>query len=88
MVFFSATLPFHLLNWLARQVGIAYPPDLLLVLGVLFLVVLVFQLSVSLARLNDKHTALVQEFGILTAREPDKREQSPPDPAGGAVESP
>jgi hypothetical protein len=87
MVFFSATLPLHLLNWLASQVGIAYPPDLLLVLGVLFLVLLVFQLSVSLARLNDKHTALVQEFGILTAHEPGDREQAPSE-ASGTAESP
>lgn len=70
MVFLSATLPLHLLDHLASLVGIAYPPDLILLLAVLFLVVLVFQLSLGLARLNAKHTALVQEFGILTATPP------------------
>lgn len=67
MVLLSATLPAHLLDRVAHLVGIAYPPDLVLLLAVLFLVVLVFHLSLSLARLNQKHTVLVQEFGILTA---------------------
>ena len=67
MVFVSATLPLHLLDRMAELVGIAYAPDLILLLAVLFLVVLVFHLSLSLARLHEKHTALVQEFGILTA---------------------
>lgn len=68
MVLLSVTLPVHLLDRISHLVGIAYPPDFLLLLAVLFLVALVFQLSLSLARLNQKHTTLVQEFGILTAK--------------------
>jgi hypothetical protein len=70
MVFLSATLPLHLLNSFARLVGIAYPPDLILLLAVLFLVVLVFHQSLALARLNERHTSLVQEIGILSAVHP------------------
>jgi hypothetical protein len=67
MVLFSATLPLHLLNGAAKLVGIAYPPELILLLAILFLVVLVFHLSVGLARLSERQTRLVQELGILTA---------------------
>ena len=80
MVFVSATLPLHLLDRMARLVGIAYAPDLILLLAVLFLVALVFQLSLSLARLNEKHTALVQEFGILNATRAPEDQRPQPDP--------
>ncbi len=71
MVLLSVTLPLHLLDRFARLVGIAYPPDLVLLVAVLFLVGLVFHLSISLEALTEKHTTLVQEFGILTATPPD-----------------
>jgi hypothetical protein len=77
MVFVSATLPLHLLDRMAALVGIAYAPDLILLLAVLFLVVLVFHLSLSLARLHEKHTTLVQEFGVLTATAPAEDRQRP-----------
>lgn len=82
MVVLSATLPLHLLDHVASLVGIAYAPDLVLLVAVLFLVVLVFHLSLSLARLHAKHTALVQELGILTATaapdDPEAQETSAP----------
>jgi hypothetical protein len=74
MVIMSATLPIHLLDHVARLVGIAYPPDLILLLGILFLVILVFHLSISFARLHQKHTALVQEIGILQAVQPSSKD--------------
>jgi hypothetical protein len=77
MVFVSATLPLHILDRMAALVGIAYAPDLILLLAVLFLVVLVFHLSLSLARLHEKHTTLVQEFGVLTATPPAEESQAP-----------
>ena len=70
MVFVSATLPIHLLDRVSHFVGIAYPPDLVLLLAVLFLMVLVFHLSLSLARLSAKQTALVQEIGLMTTMTP------------------
>src|SRR5450759_1720757 len=70
MVFLSATLPFHLLDRAARFVGIAYPPDLILLIAVLFLFAFTFQLSMGQAQLNEKNTKLAQEIGILTATPP------------------
>jgi hypothetical protein len=70
MVLVSATLPIHLLDRVSHLVGIAYAPDLVLLLAVLFLMVLVFHLSLSLARLSAKQIALVQEIGIMTAMTP------------------
>jgi hypothetical protein len=96
MVFLSLTLPLHLLDHVAHLVGIAYPPDLLLLVAVLFLVVLVFQLSVSLARLSAKHTTLVQDIGILTTRPPEmpgeatdhaSEEDARSDPVGSTVQN-
>jgi hypothetical protein len=70
MVLVSATLPIHLLDRVSHLVGIAYAPDLVLLLAVLFLMVLVFHLSLSLARLSAKQIALVQEIGLMTAMTP------------------
>ncbi len=70
MVFLSATLPFHLLDRAARFVGIAYPPDLILLIAVLFLFAFTFQLSIGQARLNEKNTKLAQEMGILSSAPP------------------
>jgi len=67
MVLVSTTLPTHVLDRLSLFVGIAYPPAFLLLLAVLFLMFLVFHLSLSLDRLSRKQTILVQELGLLTA---------------------
>lgn len=94
MVALSATLPFHLLNHLAALVGIIYPPDLILLLAVLFLVLLVFQLSIVFARLNANHTRLAQELGLLMAKleeeqksvaNADRTQASIPDEVGQAT---
>lgn len=68
MVFLSATLPTHLLNRVSLMLGIDYPPDFILLLAVLFLMGLVFHLSISLDRLSAKQVALVQEIGLMTAK--------------------
>ncbi|MGD0381279.1 MAG: DUF2304 domain-containing protein [Acidimicrobiales bacterium] len=95
MVFVSATLPFHLLDRVSHLVGIAYAPDLVLLLAVLFLMVLVFHLTLSLARLSAKQIALVQEIGLMTAMTPsslgtdtDQGGEEPPPPTGDAPLSP
>ena len=67
MVALSLSLPFHLLDRVARLVGIAYPPDLVLLVAVLLLIALTFHLSLHVADLKEKQTTLVQEIGILTA---------------------
>jgi hypothetical protein len=71
MVVLSATLPSHLLDRTARLVGVAYPPELVLLLAALFLVVLVFHLSVVQAELQASVNRLTQELGLLSAGYPD-----------------
>jgi len=97
MVFVSATLPTHILDRVSHFVGIAYPPDLILLLAVLFLMVLVFHLSLSLARLSAKQIALVQEIGLMTTMSPSTLgtgdgngdgDQSPDAPRAGPTPSP
>ncbi len=68
MVGLSFTFPFHLLDHLARAIGIKYGSDLVFFVALLFMVVLVFQMSVTLTRLNARTTRLVQELALLTAQ--------------------
>jgi hypothetical protein len=70
MVVFSLGLPFSLLDRMSHAVGVAYGSDLLLLLAVVFLVVLVFNLSVNLAVLKEKQTVLVQEIALMQAEAP------------------
>jgi hypothetical protein len=70
MIFISATLPLHLLTQAARLLGIVYPPDLLLLLAAVVLMVLVLHLSVAVVRLSDRQAKLVQQLGLLTANCP------------------
>jgi hypothetical protein len=74
MVVVSVSLPTGLLTRVSDLVGIAYSPAFVLLLAVLFLLVLVFQLSLSVDRLSAKQTALVQEIGLLTAKSPPSRD--------------
>jgi hypothetical protein len=71
MVLMSATLPTHLLDRVARLVGVAYPPELVLLMAALFLVVLVFHLSLVQAKLQARVNRLTQELGLLAAGSPD-----------------
>jgi hypothetical protein len=72
MVLVSLALPNHVLDHVSKLVGIAYSPALVLLVTVLFLLGLVFHLSLSLDRLSAKQTVLIQEIGLLTVREPDE----------------
>ena len=78
MVLCSLALPVHLLDRVSHGIGIAYGSDLLLLLAVIFLVVLVFNLSVNLAAVKTSQTRLVQEVALLRAGAP-----NPPLPAQG-----
>jgi hypothetical protein len=70
MVLCSLALPFSLLDRVAHAVGVAYGSDLLLLLAVIFLVVLVFNLSVNLAAMKETQTVLVQEIALMRVSEP------------------
>ncbi|MGH9061732.1 MAG: DUF2304 domain-containing protein [Acidimicrobiales bacterium] len=65
MLTLSLTVPFHLLDHVAHLVGVAYGSDLLLLAAVVFLVLLVFQLSIAVARLSARTTRLTQDLGLL-----------------------
>ena len=62
----SVTLPAHLLDHVAHALGVAYGSDLVLVAAVVFLVILVFQLSISVGRLWLRTTRLAQDLALLS----------------------
>lgn len=65
MVALSFTVPFNLLDRIAHAVGVHYGSDLILLAAIVFLVLLVFQLSVMVAKLAARTTRLSQELGLL-----------------------
>jgi hypothetical protein len=67
-VILSALLPFGAINPIAKFFGIAYPPDMVLVFGMIFLVLFAFQLSVAMSRQRARQKTLVQELALLRAR--------------------
>lgn len=67
-VILSALLPFGAITPVSRFFGIAYPPDMVLVFGLLFLVLFTFQLSVALSRISARQKTLVQELALLKAQ--------------------
>ncbi len=69
IVVLSALLPVGGLTAVAHFFGIAYPPDMVLVFGMLFLVLFAFQLSVAMSRISSRQKRLVQELALLRARE-------------------
>jgi hypothetical protein len=89
MLVLSVTYPLHLLDHAARSVGIRYGSDLLFFVAFLFLVVLVFSMSITISRLNIRTTRLAQELALLRER-PDARrhedhEEEPRLPAAGPL---
>jgi hypothetical protein len=56
-----------LLDWTSRQMGIAYPPELLFLVGIIFLVLVVVHLSRELSRLEDHTRVLAEEQALLRA---------------------
>ena len=84
MVCLSLALPFTVLTSVSHSVGIAYPSDLILVLAVVFLVGLVFQLSLHVAALKANQTVLVQEVALLRAAQDPQAAVPPRSDAFGA----
>jgi len=54
-----------LLDWAARKVGVANPPDLLFLVGELFLVLVVMHLSWEMSRLEDRTKILAEEVALM-----------------------
>ncbi|MCA9915815.1 MAG: DUF2304 domain-containing protein [Anaerolineae bacterium] len=71
-----------LLHGLAAIVGIAYPPNLLFMLAILFVFLLMLYFSTVITRLTQENKEIAQEVALLRnevqrLREPDRQEQQP-----------
>jgi len=59
------TLSRNVLESTALAIGISYPPSMLFLIGILFLLMVAIGQSVSLSRLSESNHKLVQEFALL-----------------------
>ena len=73
-----------LLDWAAHRTGVAYAPDLLFLVGTLFLVLVVMHLSWEVSRLEDRSKILAEEVALMRAelREHTGRRDDHPGDAG------
>ena len=55
----------QLLEKIASLLGVHYAPSVLFLFGILFLIVLVFDLTRRVSKLNQQLTILVQDYSIL-----------------------
>ncbi len=58
----------NLLHLIARILGVYYPPSVLFLLALGFLIVLLLHFSSIISSLSDKNRRLAQEIGILKLR--------------------
>jgi len=70
-----------LLSTLAHAVGIYYPPTVLFVVALVFVLVLLVHFSTTVSRLSDQNTLLAQRLALLQQR----LEQEPGDGADPAA---
>ena len=66
-VFLSALLPSSAFLSLSHLFGVAYPPTMVLVLGLFFLTLFTFYLSVAMSRLSTRQKQLVQDLALVQA---------------------
>lgn len=66
LILFSVMRSF--LHFIARVVGIYYPPSFLFLLAIAFLLVLLLHLSSVISSQSDRNKRLAQEVGILKSR--------------------
>ena len=59
------------LNEIANQVGVAYPPNALFIVGFGFVLWLLLHFSVAISRLNDQSKILAQRVALLEERQRD-----------------
>ena len=65
----------QILQWISRTLGIYSPMNAIIFLGFLFLLLLVFSLTVALSHATDEIRRLTQIIAIL----PEERAEDPPD---------
>ena len=68
VVILSALLPFGAFTSVSHFFGIAYPPDMVLVFGLAFLILFTFRLSVAFSHASARQKTLVQELALLKAQ--------------------
>jgi hypothetical protein len=56
-----------LLDWAARELGVDYAPDLLFLVGTVFLVLVVMHLSWELSRTEDRTRVLAEDLALMRA---------------------
>ena len=66
LIIFSATR--NLLHYIAKALGIYYPPAFLFILAIAFLLVLLLHFSTVISTLSEKNNRLAQELGLLKTR--------------------
>lgn len=54
-----------LLDWLAEQLGVDYPPALLMVFGLGFFALLTLQITIELTQLQERTRVLAEEAALL-----------------------
>jgi hypothetical protein len=69
------TMSRHVLEVVALGIGIYYPPSLLFLVGVLFLLLVAIGHSVTLSRLSESNHNLAQEVALLRKQLEDERVQ-------------
>jgi len=65
VLFISLTLPLHLINTVSGWLGIAYAPNVFLVLSLVFLVLVLLRLSFVITGLVAKQRRLAQRIALL-----------------------
>lgn len=80
IVLLSVLLPFGAFTAVSHFFGIAYPPDMVLVFGLAFLVLFAFRLSVGLSRQAARQRVLVQELALLRELQGRRRDESSGEP--------
>lgn len=82
MVALTCTLPFHLVDHFAHDIGIKQGSDLVFLMGMLFVLLLLFQMSIALTRLQARSVRLVQEVALLRTRVEAVERAADTDPSG------
>jgi len=72
-----APLIIHWLDRIAYALGFDYPPALLLMIAVIGLLLIIFQLSLTVSRNADHLKVLTQELGLLRQEVETLRDQDP-----------
>ncbi len=65
LVLLAFSVSRDLLHYISYMIGIKYPPSLLFILGLLFLIVINVHFTTVLSELSDKNKVLSQEIALL-----------------------